>query len=122
MTVNSPGWGKEVKTCKQVKTGGEEEAAVMCNKGESARLEGKTSKTVVGAAVMFGLEIESLRKRQNVELQVATVKILTFSFGETNIRGTGRTRCIGDNARKTKVRWFKFREERLKDAGVGSAW
>lgn len=106
--------GKEVKTCKQVEAAGGKEAAVTCNKGEAARPGGKVSKTVARAAVMFGFEIEATRNTVGVEPEVATVKILTFSFGETSIRGTGWTR-------KTKVRWFKFRRERLKNAGVGGA-
>lgn len=71
--------------------------AVMCDKGESARMKVKVLETVVGAA-MCGLQTASVRKTQEAELEVAEMKMLSFSFGLTrvgrlrheDIRGTWR--------------------------------
>ena len=57
--------------------------------------------TVVGPAMLYGLETVALRKRQEAELEVAEVKMLTFSLGvmrmdwirNENIRGTAHVRC-----------------------------
>lgn len=46
-------------------------------------MEGKVLKTVARAAVLFGLE--TVRESQEVELEVAEVKILIFTCGETRI-------------------------------------
>lgn len=92
----------------------------MCNRGDSARLEGKASKTVVRAAMMFGLEIETVSNTGG-RAGGSNSQNSDFLIWRYQYQGTGCPRCTGDNARKTKVRWFRFRGERLEDAGVGSA-
>ncbi|KAI5100192.1 von Willebrand factor A domain-containing protein 5A isoform X4, partial [Silurus meridionalis] len=56
----------------------------------------------------------ALSKRQEMELEVAELKMLRFSLGVTTmdrirnefIRGTAHVGCFGDKVRKARLRWF----------------
>ncbi|KAK3560316.1 hypothetical protein QTP86_006306 [Hemibagrus guttatus] len=80
----------------------------------SARIKGKVYRTVVRAAMLYGLETVSLRKRQESELEVAELKMLRFSLGVTRldrirneyIRGTAHVGRLGDKVREARLRWF----------------
>ena len=56
----------------------------------------------------------ALRKRQEVELEVAEIKTSRFSLGVTRmdrirneyIRGTAHVRCFGEKVREARLRWF----------------
>ncbi|KAK3532943.1 hypothetical protein QTP70_004549 [Hemibagrus guttatus] len=82
-TVQSNGeCGKEVK--KQVQAGWNgwrKVSGVLCDQKISARIKGKVYRTVVRAAMLYGLETVSLRKRQESELEVAELKMLSVVFG-----------------------------------------
>ncbi|KAK3522185.1 hypothetical protein QTP70_027006, partial [Hemibagrus guttatus] len=79
-----------------------------------ARIKGKVYRTVVRAAMLYGLETVSLRKRQESELEVAELKMLRFSLGVTRldrirneyIRGTAHVGRLGDKVREARLRWF----------------
>ncbi|MCJ8736379.1 hypothetical protein PDJAM_G00257690 [Pangasius djambal] len=115
-TVQSNGeCGKEVK--KRVPAGWNgwrKVSGVLCDRKISARIKGKVYKTVVGPAMLYGLETVSLRKRQESELEVAELKMLRFSLGVTRldrirneyIRGTAHVGCLGDKVREARLRWF----------------
>ncbi|KAK3540979.1 hypothetical protein QTP86_007948 [Hemibagrus guttatus] len=78
------------------------------------RIKGKVYRTVVRAAMLYGLETVSLRKRQESELEVAELKMLRFSLGVTRldrirneyIRGTAHVGRLGDKVREARLRWF----------------
>ncbi|KAK3516411.1 hypothetical protein QTP70_010740 [Hemibagrus guttatus] len=61
-------------------------SGVLCDRKISARIKGKVYRTVVRPAMLYGLETVSLRKRQESELEVAELKMLSAL-----VRG-GRTR------------------------------
>ncbi|KAK3563426.1 hypothetical protein QTP86_028163, partial [Hemibagrus guttatus] len=115
-TVQSNGeCGKEVK--KRVQAGWigwRKVWGVLCERKISARIKGKVYRTVVRAAMLYGLETVSLRKRQESELEVAELKMLRFSLGVTRldrirneyIRGTAHVGRLGDKVRETRLRWF----------------
>ncbi|KAK3537397.1 hypothetical protein QTP70_008857 [Hemibagrus guttatus] len=115
-TVQSNGeCAKEVK--KRVQAGWNrwrKVSGVLCDRKISARIKGKVYRTVVRAAMLYGLETVSLRKRQESELEVAELKMLRFSLGVTRldrirneyIRGTAHVGCLGDKVRETRLRWF----------------
>ncbi|KAI5606596.1 hypothetical protein C0J50_2095 [Silurus asotus] len=77
---------------------------VICDSRVSAKLKGKVYRTVVRPAMLYGLETVALSKRQEVELEVAELKMLRFSLGVTRmdkirnefIRGTTHVGCFGD--------------------------
>ncbi|KAK3523486.1 hypothetical protein QTP86_033978, partial [Hemibagrus guttatus] len=91
--------GEEVKKVQEFKYLG---STVQSN-GECGK-EGKVYRTVVRAAMLYGLETVSLRKRQESELEVAELKRLRFSLGVTRldrirneyIRGTAHVGCLVD--------------------------
>ncbi|MCJ8736404.1 hypothetical protein PDJAM_G00257550 [Pangasius djambal] len=115
-TVQSNGeCGKEVK--KRVQAGWNgwgKVSGVLCDRKISVRIKGKVYETVVRAAMLYGLETVSLRKRQESELEVAELKMLRFSLGVTrldrirneNIRGTAHVGRLGDKVREARLRWF----------------
>ncbi|KAK3535188.1 hypothetical protein QTP70_004749 [Hemibagrus guttatus] len=86
-TVQSNGeCGKEVKKRVQAGWNGwRKVSGVLCDQKISARIKGKVYRTVVRAAMLYGLETVSLRKRQESELEVAELKMLRFSLGVTRL-------------------------------------
>ncbi|KAK3548010.1 hypothetical protein QTP70_002315 [Hemibagrus guttatus] len=115
-TVQSNGeCGKEVKKRVQAGWNGwRKVSGVLCDRKISARIKGKVYRTVVRAAMLYGLETVSLRKRQESELEVAELKMLRFSLGVTRldrirneyIRGTAHVGRLGDKVREARLRWF----------------
>ncbi|KAK3539824.1 hypothetical protein QTP70_013337 [Hemibagrus guttatus] len=78
-TVQSNGeCGKEVKKRVQAGWNGwRKVSGVLCDRKISARIKGKAYRTVVRPAMLYGLETVSLRKRQESELEVAELKMLS---------------------------------------------
>ncbi|KAK3561046.1 hypothetical protein QTP86_026392, partial [Hemibagrus guttatus] len=115
-TVQSNGeCRKEVKKRVQAGWNGwRKVSGVLCDQKISARIKGKVYRTVVRAAMLYGLETVSLRKRQESELEVAELKMLRFSLGVTRldrirneyIRGTAHVGRLGDKVREARLRWF----------------
>ncbi|KAK3562747.1 hypothetical protein QTP86_006961 [Hemibagrus guttatus] len=115
-TVQSNGeCAKELKKRVQaVWNGWRKVSGVLCDQKISARIKGKVYRTVVRAAMLYGLETVSLRKRQESELEVAELKMLRFSLGVTRldrirneyIRGTAHVGRLGDKVREARLRWF----------------
>ncbi|KAF7702399.1 hypothetical protein HF521_001682 [Silurus meridionalis] len=54
---------------------------VICDRRVSVRVKGKVYRTVVRPVMLYGLETVALSKRQEVELEVAELKMLRFSLG-----------------------------------------
>ncbi|KAK3543036.1 hypothetical protein QTP70_008752 [Hemibagrus guttatus] len=81
-TVQSNGeCGKEVKKRVQAGWNGwRKVSGVLCDRKISARIKGKVYRTVVRPAMLYGLETVSLRKRQESELEVAELKMLSSAF------------------------------------------
>ncbi|KAK3571220.1 hypothetical protein QTP86_005435 [Hemibagrus guttatus] len=93
-TVQSNGeCGKEVKKRVQAGWNGwRKVSGVLCERKISVRIKGKVYRTVVRAAMLYGLETVSLRKRQESELEVAELKMLREArlrwFGHVQRRET----------------------------------
>ncbi|KAF7686902.1 hypothetical protein C0J45_22503, partial [Silurus meridionalis] len=93
-------------------------AGVICDRRVSARVKGKVYRTVVRPAMLYGLETVALSKRQEVEQEVAVLKMLRFSLGVTRmdriknefIRGTAHVGRFGDKVRE--VRLFGYVQRR----------
>ncbi|KAK3564765.1 hypothetical protein QTP86_025281 [Hemibagrus guttatus] len=88
-TVQSNGeCGKEVKKRVQAGWNGWRKVwGVLCERKISARIKGKVYRTVVRAAMLYGLETVSLRKRQESELEVAELKMLrTLGYKNRYVR------------------------------------
>ncbi|KAK3508820.1 hypothetical protein QTP70_009611 [Hemibagrus guttatus] len=127
-TVQSSGeCGKEVKKRVQAGWNGwRKVSGVLCDRKISARIKGKVYRTVVRAAMLYGLETVSLRKRQESELEVAELKMLRFSLGVTRldrirneyIRGTAHVGRLGDKVREARLRWFGHVQRRERAVGI----
>ncbi|KAK3507758.1 hypothetical protein QTP70_035282 [Hemibagrus guttatus] len=83
--------------------------------GSTVQSNGECGKENQGeAAMLYGLETVSLRKRQESELEVAELKMLRFSLGVTRldrirneyIRGTAHVGRLGDKVGEARLRWF----------------
>ncbi|KAK3543525.1 hypothetical protein QTP70_023635, partial [Hemibagrus guttatus] len=76
-TIQSNGeCGKEVKKRVQAGWNGwRKVSGVLCDQKISARIKGKVYRTVVRAAMLYGLETVSLRKRQESELEAQMVHL-----------------------------------------------
>ncbi|KAK3544399.1 hypothetical protein QTP86_010407 [Hemibagrus guttatus] len=79
-TVQSNGeCGKEVKKRVQAGWNGwRKVSGVLCDRKISARIKGKLYRTVVRPAMLYGLETVALRKRQESELEIAELKMLSI--------------------------------------------
>ncbi|KAI5085121.1 NACHT, LRR and PYD domains-containing protein 12 isoform X3 [Silurus meridionalis] len=85
---------------------------VICDSRVSARMKGKVYRTVVRPEMLYGLETVALSKRQEVELEVAELKMLKFLLGVTrtdnirndSIRGRTHVGCFGD---KNELKRYK---------------
>ncbi|KAK3514826.1 hypothetical protein QTP70_032796 [Hemibagrus guttatus] len=97
-TVQSNGeCGKEVKKRVQAGWNGWRKVwGVLCERKISARIKGKVYRTVVRAAMLYGLETVSLRKRQESEL-------------ERNYTGVGLSSVVLDSLRPDTEYSFSIR-------------
>ncbi|KAK3542012.1 hypothetical protein QTP86_010329 [Hemibagrus guttatus] len=127
--------GKDVKKRVQAGWNGWRKVwGVLCERKISARIKAKVYRTVVRAAMLYGLETVSLRKRQESELEVAELKMLRFSLGVTRldrirneyIRGTAHVGRLGDKVREARLRWFGHVQRRessqCRDDNIGVIW
>ncbi|KAK3569694.1 hypothetical protein QTP86_002609 [Hemibagrus guttatus] len=98
-TVQSNGeCGKEVKKRVQAGWNGwRKVSGVLCDRKISARIKGKVYRTVVRPAMLYGLETVSLRKRQESELEVAELKMLSKT--EITYWSKNHTNFIPDRSR-----------------------
>lgn len=72
----------------------------------------KVYEVVVRAAMLFGLEMVALRRRQEAEPQVAEMRDVELLLWETRmdrmrkkfIKGTAHARCFGGKARQGRLR------------------
>ena len=107
--------GREVK--KRVQAGWSSwrrVSGVICDQRLSAKVKGKVYRMVVRPAMMYGLETVALTKKQEVELEVAELRMLRFAMGVTrmdkvrneHIRGTAHVRQLGKKVREERLRWF----------------
>ena len=58
---------------------------VICDRRVPARVKLKVYKVAVRPAMLYGLETATMTKRQEVEMEVAGVKMLRFSLGVTRM-------------------------------------
>ena len=64
---------------------GEELSGVICDRRLPARVKAKVYKVAVRPAMLYGLETVALTKRQEVEMEVAALKMLRFALEVTRM-------------------------------------
>ena len=72
-------------------------SGVICYRRVPARVKGKVYKVAVRPAMLYGLETVALTKRQEAEMEVAELKMLRFSLGETRMERSGMSTSEGQH-------------------------
>ena len=89
-------------------------SGVICNRRLPARVKGKVDSSVVRPAIVCGLEMVVVTKKQVEEMEVAKMKMLRFSMGVTRknkirnkyIRGTVKVEGLGLKMGEGRLRWY----------------
>ena len=89
-------------------------SGIICDRKLSTRVKGKVYNTAVRPAMLYGMETVALTRRQEVELEVAELRMLRFAMGvtrldkikNTHVRGTANVVRIGKKVRETRLRWY----------------
>ena len=92
---------------------------VICDRRLPAKIKRKVYKTVVRPAMVYGLEMLAVTKKQVEEMEVAEKRILRFAVGVTR-----KDKIRNEYIRGTvKVEWLemKMREGRLR-CGMDMSW
>ncbi|KAK3524491.1 hypothetical protein QTP70_029270 [Hemibagrus guttatus] len=108
-TVQSNGeCAKEVKKRVQAGWNGwRKVSGVLCDRKISARIKGKVYRTVVRPAMLYGLEIVSLRKRQESELEQLKHEVLPLHLSNVN-----RFRLLEETNRTLKLEVATLRQQK----------
>ena len=89
-------------------------SGVICDRRLPARVKGKVHSSVVRPAMVYGLELVAVTKKQAEEMEVAGIKMLRFAIGMTKkdkirneyIRGTVKVERLGMKMREGRLRWY----------------
>ena len=89
-------------------------SVVICDRRLPARVKEKVYNSVVRPAMVYGLEIVAVTKKQVEEMQVAEMKMLRFAMEVTrkdkirneHIRSTVKVERLGMKMREGKLRWY----------------
>ena len=89
-------------------------SGVICDRRLPARVKGKVYCSVVRPAMVYGLEIVAVAKKQVEEMEVAETKMLRFAMGVTrkdkirneHIRSTVKVERLGMKMREGRLRWY----------------
>ena len=87
---------------------------VICDRRLPARVKGKVYGLVVRPAMVYGLEMVAVTKKQVEEMEVAEMKMLRFAMRVTrkdkirneHIRRTVKVERLGMNMREGRLRWY----------------
>ena len=86
----------------------------LCDKRLPDRVKGKVYSSVVGPAMVYGLETVAVTKKQVKEMEVAEMKMLRFAMEVTrkdkirneHIRSTVKLERLGMKMREGRLRWY----------------
>ena len=89
-------------------------SGVICDRRLPARVKGKVYSSVVRPAMVYGLEIVAVTKKQVEEMEVEEIKMLRFAMGVTrkdkirneHIRSTVKVQRLGMKMREGRLRWY----------------
>ena len=89
-------------------------SGVICDRRLPARVKGKVYSSVVRPAIVYGLKMVAVTKKQMEEMEVAEMKMLRFAMGMTrkdkirneHIRGTIKVERLGMKMREGRMRWY----------------
>ena len=89
-------------------------SGVICNRWLPARVKEKVYSSVVRPAMVYGLDMVAVTKKQVEEMEVAEMKMLRFAMGVTRkhkikneyIRSTVKVERLGMKMREVRLRWY----------------
>ena len=89
-------------------------SGVICDRRLPARVKGKVYSSVVRPAMVYGLEIVAITKKQVEEMEVAEMKMLRFAMRVTrkdkirneHIRSTVKVEQLGMKIMEGRLRWY----------------
>ena len=89
-------------------------SGVICNWRLPARVKGKVYSSVVRSAIVYGLEMVVITKKQVKEMEVTEMKMLRFATGvmrkdkirNAYIRSTLKVERLGMKMNEGRVRWY----------------
>ena len=89
-------------------------SGVICDRRLPARVKEKVHSSVVRPAMVYGLEMVAVTKKQAEEMEVAGIKMLRFAIGVTKkdkirneyIRGRVKIKRLGMKMREGRLRWY----------------
>ena len=96
-------------------------SGVICDRRLPARVKGKMYSSVVRPAMVYGVKMMVVTKKQVEEVEVAEMKILRFSVGVMRkdkirneyIRGTVTVARLEMKMREGRLRWYRHVMRRL---------
>ena len=112
----SGGCEREVKKRVQAEWNGwRRVSGVICDRRLPARVKGKVHSSVVRPAMVYGLKMVAVTKKQVKEMEVAEMKMLRFAMGVTRkdkirneyIRSTVKVERLGMKMREGRLRWYR---------------
>ena len=88
-------------------------SGVLCDRKLSARVKGKTFKSVVRSAMLYGMETVAVTEKQVENMEVAELKMVRWALGMARkdkirneyVRGTAKIAKFGDKLRSARLRW-----------------
>ena len=89
-------------------------SGVICDRRLPARVKGKVYSSVVRPAMVYGLEMVAVTKKQVEEMEVTEMKMLRFTMGVTRkdkirneyITSTIKVERLGMKMREGRLRWY----------------
>ena len=95
-------------------------SGVLCDKKLSAKVKGKTYKSVVRPTMLYEMETVAMTERQVGKMEVAELKMVRWALGVTRkdkirnkyVRGTAKIAKLGDKLRNAKLRWYEHVKRR----------
>ena len=89
-------------------------SGVICDRRLPARVKGKVYSLVARPAMVYGLEMVAVTKKQVEEMKVTEMKMLRFAMGVTRkdrirneyIRSTVKVEQLGMKMREGRLRWY----------------
>ena len=89
-------------------------SGVICDRRFPARVKGKVYSSVLRPAMVYGLKMVAVTKKQVEEMEVAEMKMLRFAMGVTRkhkirneyIRSTVKVEWLGMKMREGRLRWY----------------
>ena len=109
-------------------------SGVVCGRKLSAKVKGKLYQSVIGPAMLYGMEAVAMTEKQEGKMEVAELKMVRWALGVTKkdkikdeyVKGTAKIAKLGDKLRGPRLCWTRAEERRRlrweKNDKDGNTW